>query len=55
MTGALLHFVPSSLNWFGKLSGDIHIDTEHGKVFIPMTSMLIVSVVLTLLLNLFKR
>ena len=53
--GALLHFAPSSLNWFGKLPGDIRIETEQGKIFIPITSMLIISVVLTLLLNFFKR
>jgi hypothetical protein len=55
VTGALLHFAPWSLNWFGKLPGDIRIETEQGKIFIPITSMLIISVVLTLLLNLFKR
>jgi len=53
--GALLHFAPGSLNWFGKLPGDIRVETEHGKIFIPITSMLIISVVLTVLLNLFKR
>ncbi len=53
--GALLHFAPWSLNWFGKLPGDIRIETEQGKIFIPITSMLIISVVLTLLLNLFKH
>jgi len=53
--GALLHFAPSSLNWFGKLPGDIRIETEQGKIFIPITSMLIISVVLTLVLNFFKR
>ena len=53
--GALLHFAPWSLNWFGKLPGDIRIETEQGKIFIPITSMLIISVVLTLLLNFFKR
>lgn len=53
--GALLHFAPWSLNWFGKLPGDIRIETEQGKIFIPITSMLIVSVVLTVLLNIFKR
>jgi len=53
--GALLHFAPWSLNWFGKLPGDIRIETEQGKLFIPITSMLIVSVVLTVLLNIFKR
>ena len=54
-TGVLLHFAPWTLNWFGKLPGDIRIDSAQGKIFIPITSMLIISVVLTLLLNLFKR
>ena len=53
--GALLHFAPWSLNWFGKLPGDIRIETEQGKIYIPITSMLIISVVLTLLVNFFKR
>ena len=53
--GALLHFAPWSLNWFGKLPGDIRIETEQGKIFVPITSMLIISVVLSLLLNFFKR
>ncbi|MCG6938056.1 MAG: DUF2905 domain-containing protein [Gammaproteobacteria bacterium] len=55
VTGALLHFAPWSLNWFGKLPGDIRIESQHGKVFIPVTSMLVISAVLTLLLHLFKR
>jgi hypothetical protein len=37
------------------LPGDIRIESERGKVFIPLTSMLIVSVVVTLLINLFRR
>ena len=55
VAGALLHFAPWSLNWFGKLPGDIRIEKGGGKIFIPVTSMIIVSVVLTVLLNLFKR
>lgn len=53
--GALLHYVPWTLNWFGKLPGDIHIKLEQGKIYIPFTSMLIISILLTLLINLFKR
>ena len=53
--GALLHFAPWALNWFGKLPGDIRSETEQGKVFIPVTSMIIVSIVITLLLNIFRR
>lgn len=53
--GAILNFAPWLLNWFGKLPGDIRIESEHGRVFIPITSMLIVSLVLTILINLFKH
>jgi len=50
-----LHFAPWLLNWFGKLPGDIRIDTERTKIFIPVTSMVIISIILTLLLNILKR
>jgi hypothetical protein len=55
LIGALLHFAPWTLNWFGKLPGDIRIENESGKIFIPITSMLIISVVLSLLFSLFRR
>ena len=53
--GALLHYVPWTLNWFGKLPGDIHIKLEQGNIYIPISSMIIISVLLTIILNLFKR
>ncbi len=53
--GALWHFVPGALNWFGRLPGDINIKTEHSRIFIPITSMLIVSIVLSLLMYFFRR
>ncbi|HEB83092.1 MAG TPA: DUF2905 domain-containing protein [Gammaproteobacteria bacterium] len=55
LIGALMHFAPWSLNWFGRLPGDIRIESGNTRIFIPITSMLIVSVVLTLLFNLFRR
>jgi Protein of unknown function (DUF2905) len=39
----------------GHLPGDIAITGERGGVFIPLGTMLLVSVVLTLLFNLFLR
>jgi Protein of unknown function (DUF2905) len=53
--GAILHFAPWLLNWFGRLPGDIRIETGRSKIFIPITSMVVVSIILTLLINLFKR
>jgi uncharacterized membrane protein YidH (DUF202 family) len=44
-----------ALNWFGRLPGDIRIERETVRVYIPIVSMLLLSVVLTLLLNLARR
>jgi hypothetical protein len=43
------------LSWFGRLPGDIRIEGEHTRVYIPITSMLLVSVALTLLMHLLRR
>ena len=40
---------------FGRLPGDISIQGERGGIFIPLGTMLVISLVLTLLLNLFLR
>ena len=42
-------------SWFGKLPGDIRSDGENVSVFFPITSMIIVSIAATVLLNLFDR
>jgi len=39
----------------GRLPGDIRIESERCKVFIPITSMVVLSIILTLLLNLFLQ
>jgi hypothetical protein len=40
---------------FGRLPGDIAIEGERGGIYIPIVTMLVISVVLTILLNLFIR
>jgi hypothetical protein len=44
-----------ALGWFGRLPGDIHIEGERTRVFVPITSMILASVVLTILLNVVAR
>jgi uncharacterized membrane protein len=44
-----------ALSWFGRLPGDIRIDRGNVKVFFPITSMILISIVLTLVLNLLRR
>lgn len=52
--GLLLHFAPGLFSWFGKLPGDIRIESERSKIFIPITSMIAISVILTVVLNLIR-
>ena len=44
-----------ALSWFGRLPGDIRIERESVHVYIPLVSMLVVSVVLSLLMYLIRR
>ena len=53
--GLLVHFAPGALNWFGRLPGDIRIETGRTKIYIPITTMIILSVILTLIIRLFRH
>ena len=39
----------------GNLPGDIRIEGERGAIFIPLATMLLISIVLTVVLNLLLR
>ena len=43
------------LNWFGNLPGDIKYEGEHTKVYFPVVTMIVISVVLSLLIAIMKR
>jgi hypothetical protein len=53
--GIVLYYAPWLVSWFGKLPGDIRIENQNSFVFIPITSMIVLSLLLTLLINLFFR
>ena len=40
---------------FGRLPGDIAIEGERGAIYIPIASMIVLSIILTILANLFFR
>jgi hypothetical protein len=45
----------AKLPWFGRLPGDFVWKKESATIFIPVTTMLLVSIILTLLLNIIWR
>jgi Protein of unknown function (DUF2905) len=44
-----------AFGWFGRLPGDIRIERDSVRVYVPLASMLLVSVVLSLLMYLLNR
>ena len=55
IVGIVLHFFPGIFGWFGRLPGDIRIETANGRVFIPVTSMILLSIVLSVLVSILRR
>lgn len=53
IVGALV--AVGGLSWFGRLPGDLRIESGHTRVYVPLVSMLIVSVVLSLVLAILRR
>jgi hypothetical protein len=50
-----LLFWSGSMSWFGKLPGDIRIERETVRIYVPIVSMLLVSAVISLGLYLARR
>ena len=44
-----------ALSWFGRLPGDIRIERENARVYVPLTSMLLVSVVVSVVAAIVRR
>lgn len=43
------------LSWFGHLPGDVRIDSGNVRVYFPWVSMIVASVVVSLVVFLFRR
>lgn len=43
------------MGWFGRLPGDVRIERDSMRIYIPIVSMLLISIVLSLILYLINR
>jgi hypothetical protein len=43
------------LSWFGRLPGDVRYEGDGVRVYVPIVSMLLISVILSVLLYLLRR
>jgi len=50
-----LLLLTGGISWLGRLPGDIRFTSGRTRVYIPLTSMILLSLVLTLAVNLLRR
>lgn len=55
VTGGVFYIAPELLSWFGSLPGDLRIQMQNTRIFIPLTSMALISIVLSQLLSVLKK
>lgn len=57
IVGAIWHFFPNAFSWFGRMPGNVNYRSESGgfSFHFPIVTMIIVSIILTVILNLFNR
>jgi hypothetical protein len=55
LAGVVLWLFSDRLGWLGQLPGDIRIERENVRFYFPLSTMIIVSIVLSLLLTFLVR
>ena len=53
--GIIIYFFHDKLHWIGRLPGDIRVERENVRFYFPITTMILLSLLLTLIINLIKR
>ena len=55
LIGLIVYFFGDKLHWIGRLPGDIRVERENFRFYFPVTTMILLSLLLTLIVNLMKR
>ncbi len=53
--GIIIYFFHDYFRWIGRLPGDIRIEKNNFRFYFPLATMIIISLVLTILINIFKK
>ena len=55
ITGIIIYFFHDSFKWIGRLPGDVNIRKENFRFHFPWVTLLLISLVLTLLINVIRK
>ena len=55
LIGLVVYFFGDKLHWIGRLPGDIRVERENVRFYFPVTTMILLSLLLTVIVNLIRR
>lgn len=55
IVGIIIHFWGNNLNWIGKLPGDIRIQNKNFQFYFPVTTLILLSLILTAVVHLIRK
>jgi len=55
LIGIVIYFFHDKLHWIGHLPGDIRIEKENFSFYFPITTMILLSVLLTIIVRIIRR
>jgi hypothetical protein len=55
LVGVVIYFFHDKLNWIGRLPGDIKIEKENFSFYFPITTMILLSLIISLIVQLIKK
>ena len=53
--GVLVYLLHDKLHWIGRMPGDIRIEKENFRFYFPIVTMILISIVVTIVINLIKK
>ena len=55
IAGVIIYFAGNRLNWIGHLPGDIRIEKENVRFYFPVTTMIILSIVVSIIIWIIRK
>lgn len=55
VVGIIVYFAGDKLNFLGRLPGDIRVEKENFRLYVPITTMILISIVGSVLIRIFQK
>lgn len=53
--GVIIYFFHDKLSWIGRLPGDIRVEKENFKLYFPITTMILASILITVIIRVIRK